>query len=57
MKTVDAIHAHLAAGGTLDDEHWGIVRVTYGTNAYLDWVEPELVKMDKDPNYLPHALV
>lgn len=56
MKVVDKITAHLAAGGTLDDEHWGIVRVTYGTDAYLDIVEPELVKRDKDPNYIPHAL-
>ena len=54
--TVRKINAHLAAGGYLDPEHWGIVRVTYGTQAYLDWVEPELVAHDKDPNYMLSAL-
>jgi len=56
QKALDAITLHLHNGGALNPDHWGVVRVCYGTNAYLDWVEPELVRMDKDPNYMPSAL-
>lgn len=55
-RIADKIKAHVAAGGSLNPELWGLVRVRYGTQAFLDEVEPELVKNDRDPNYMMNAL-
>lgn len=40
----------------LDPKHWSFLRYEYGTQGWLKEVEPELVKADKDPNYIMSAV-
>ncbi len=53
---LDLVKAAVGNGRELDSEHWSFYRFIYGSKGWFQEVEPELVKADKDSNYMLPAI-